>query len=48
MLAKSISKVLEEEIKSEKIIDNKKTEIKSMIEKKTRRTKTRFNQTQKK
>ena len=34
MLAKSISKVLEEEINSEKIIDNKKAEIKSIIENK--------------
>ena len=31
MLAKSISKVLEEEVKSEKNIDNKKAEIKSII-----------------
>ncbi|NOR85830.1 hypothetical protein GQ473_06975 [archaeon] len=33
MLAKSISLVLEEEIKSEKQIDKKKAEIKSLIEK---------------
>ena len=33
MLAKSISKVLEEEVKSEKHIDKKKAEIKSLIEK---------------
>ena len=33
MLAKSISQVLEEEVKSEKHIDKKKAEIKSLIEK---------------